>query len=83
MLHFIIHQFCLAKFFISLKETSESGTKNPSVKPGTKGRWPKEKNMTNQKERSPAIAVITGLLIKDGGLLLSRIALQYHRRRRA
>ncbi len=34
-------------------------------------------------KRSPAIAVITGLLIKDGGLLLSRIALQYHRRRRA
>ena len=43
MLRFIIHQICLAKFFASLKETSENGTKKPSVKPGTKGRWPKGK----------------------------------------
>jgi hypothetical protein len=27
MLRFIIHQFRLAKFFASLKETSENGTK--------------------------------------------------------
>ena len=49
MLRFIIHQFCLAKFFASLKETSENGTKMPSAKPGTKGRWPKGK--ANQMPR--------------------------------
>ena len=32
-----------AKFFASLKETPENGTKKPSAKPGTKGRWPKGK----------------------------------------
>ena len=30
----------MAKFFASLKGTSESGTKKPSAKPGTIGRWP-------------------------------------------
>ena len=43
MLQFIIHLFCLAKFFASLKETSENVTKKPSAKPGTIGRWPKGK----------------------------------------
>ena len=43
MLRFIIHQICLAKFFASLKETSENGTKMPSAEPGTKGRWQKGK----------------------------------------
>jgi hypothetical protein len=32
-----------AKFFASLKETPENGTKKPSAKPGTIGRWPKGK----------------------------------------
>ena len=34
MLHFIVHQFCLAKFFASLMETPENSTKIPSAKPG-------------------------------------------------
>ena len=33
MLRFIIHQICLAKFFASLKETSENGTKSPRQSP--------------------------------------------------
>ena len=36
MLRFIIHQICLAKFFASLKETSENGTKKPSAKRGNR-----------------------------------------------
>ena len=36
------------------------------------------------KKKKPCLIAETGLLsLKDGGLLLSRIALQYHRRRRA
>ena len=36
MLQFIVHQFCLAKFFASLKETPENGTEKPSAEPGNR-----------------------------------------------
>ena len=35
------------------------------------------------KTKEPRVIADSGLKIKDGGFLLSRIALQYHRRRRA
>ena len=37
----------------------------------------------NKKIEALLSLLITGLLLKSGGLLLSRIALQYHRRKRA
>ena len=46
----------MAKFFASLKETPENGTKKPSAKPGTKGRWPKGK-----ANRVPRVKVLNYL----------------------
>ena len=46
----------MAKFFASLKGTSESGTKKPSAKPGTIGRWPKGK-----ANRVPRVKVLNYL----------------------
>jgi hypothetical protein len=36
MLQFIVYQFCMAKFFASLKEAPENGKKKPSAKPGNR-----------------------------------------------
>ena len=53
----VVGQFCLAKFFASLKETPENGIKKPSAKPGTKGRWPKGK-----ANRVPRVKVLNYLM---------------------
>ena len=45
-----------AKFFASLKETSEKRHKKPSAKPRTKGRWPKGK-----AHRVPRVKVLNYL----------------------
>ena len=57
-----------AKFFASFKETSKSGTKKPSAKPGTKGRWPKGK-----ANRVPRVKVLNYL--KKVALLLLNLML--------
>ena len=63
MLQFIIHQFCLGKW-------DENGTKKPSAKPGTKGRWPKGK-----ANRVPRVKVLNYL--KKVALLL--LNLTFHK----
>ena len=62
------------------KPETQSGGEKPLDKGATKATRKQENNKKRGLQPAPADCSPSG---KDGGLLLSRIALQYHRRRRA
>ena len=71
-----------AQFFIYLRHPDRIGLKSVPICEicGTKNKQCEKKNLWENKKASEIFRNLR-LLIKEGGYLLSRIALQYHRRK--
>ena len=76
-----IHIPCFRTVF-SVHEVSSRNVKG-GVPPVERRYFIDKNRRKRQKQESPQVFLTQGLLSKSGGRLLSHIALQYHRRRRA